>query len=66
MGRRPNELDSKCAGAMGSGVAAAGGRLRSNHDGARARQRKGGVGGGVGRDSHGSCTRVCRLSELDD
>ena len=64
--RGPNELDSKCAGVMGSGVVGGGGRPRSNHDGAKARRRKGGVGGGVGRDGHGSCTRVCWLSELDD
>ena len=66
VGRGPNELDSKCAGAMGSGVAGGGGSPRSNHDGARAHRRKGGVGGGVGRTGHGSCTRVCRLSELND
>ena len=48
-GRGPNELDSKCAGVMGSGVAGGGGRPRSNHDGARARRMVGGVGGGVGR-----------------
>ena len=49
VGHRPNELDSKCAGAMGSGVAGGGESPRSNHNGARARRRIGGVGGGVGR-----------------
>ena len=48
-GRRPNKLDSNGAGAMGSGIGGGGGRLRSNHDGTRARRRNGGVGGGVGR-----------------
>ena len=66
----PNELDSSGAGAMGGvcgvGVAGGGGSPRSNHDGARARRRNGGVGGGVGRIGHGSCTRFRRLTELDD
>ena len=66
VGRGPNELNSKCAGAMGSGVDGGGGRPRSNHDGARARRRMGGVDGGVGRIGHGSCTRFRRLTELDD
>ena len=65
-GRVPNELDSSGTGAMGSGVDGGGGRLRSNQDGARARRKKGGVGGGVGREGHGSCTRVRVLTELDD
>ena len=70
-GSVPNELDSGGAGAMdgvagGVGVAGGGGSPRSNHDGTRARHRKGGVGGGVGRDGNGSCTRVCWLSKLDD
>ena len=50
----------------GVGVAGGGGSLRSNQDGAVARRKNGGVGGGVGRTGHGSCTRVCRLSELND
>ena len=50
----------------GVGVAGGGGRPRSNHDGARARRRKGGVDGGVGRIGHGSCTQFHRLTELDD
>ena len=69
--RGPNELDSSGAGAMGcsgggEGVAGGGWRPRSNHDGARARRRNGGVGGGVGRTGHGSCTRSCVPTELDD
>ena len=51
---------------MGSGVAGGGGRPRSNHDGARARRRKGGVGGGVGRAGHGSCTRSRMPTKLND
>ena len=66
VGRGPNELDSKCAGAMGSGVGGGGGRPKSNQDGARARRRKGGVDGGVGNGGHGSCTRFRGLSGLDD
>ena len=66
VGRGPNELNSKGAGAMGSGVAGGDGSPRSNQDGARARCRKGGVGGGVGKEGHGSCTRFRSLSELDD
>ena len=62
--RITNELDSDHTGVMG--CSGGGGSSRSNQDGARARQRKGGVDGGVGRDSHGSCTRVRRLPELDD
>ena len=70
-GRVPNELDSRGAGVMdgvagGVGVAGGGGSPRSYHDGARARHRKGGVGGGVGMRGHRSGTQVCRLSELDD
>ena len=69
--RGPNELDSSGAGAMGGvgggvGVAAGGGSPRSNHDGARARRRKGGVSGGVSRGGHRPCTRVHRLSELNN
>ena len=52
----PNELDSKEAGAMGSGDGDGGESPRSNHDGARAHRRKGGVSGGVGREGHRSCT----------
>ena len=72
LGRRgSDELDSKGAGAVGGigdgeGVAGGGGSPRSNQDGARARRRKGGVGGGVSREGHGSCTRLRRLSELND
>ena len=66
VGRGPNKLDSKSAGAMGSGVAGGGGRPRSNHNGARARRSQGGVDGGVGRDGNGSCTWVRGLSKLDD
>ena len=65
----PNELVSTGAGAMGGsggvGVAGGVGSLRSNQDGARARRKKGGVGGGVGSVGHGSCTRSCKLSELN-
>lgn len=49
-----------------SGVAGGGGKPRSNQDGTRARRRKGGVGGGVGRRGHGSCTRSRVPTELDD
>ena len=68
MRRGPNELDSMGAGAMGCsvGVAGGGGSLRSNQDGARAHRRKGGVGGGVGRRGHGSCTQSRVPTELDD
>ena len=61
----PSELDSDDTGAMGADVAGGGGSPRSNHNSARAHHRKGGVGGGVGKRGHGSCTRVCWLSELD-
>ena len=64
-GHVPTELDSKGAGAMGD-VGGGGGRPRSNQDGARARHRKGGVGGGVDSEGHGSCTRFRVPSELDD
>ena len=69
--RVPNELDGDCTGAMGwdgggDGVAGGGWSPRSNQDGAMARRRKGGVGGGVGREGHGSCTRFRRLSELNN
>ena len=69
--RVPNELDSSCAGAMGCsgggvGVAGGGGSPRSNHNGARERCKNGGVGGGVGRTGHRSCTRFHVPTELDD
>ena len=64
--RVPNELDSKGAGEMGSGVDGGGGRPRSNQEGVSARRSHSGVGGGVGIESHGSCTRLRGLSELDD
>ena len=64
--RVPNELDSKGAGAMGSGVDGGGGRPRSNQEGVSARRSHSGVGGGVGIGFHGSCTRFRGLSELDD
>ena len=63
--RGPSELNSDCAGARGC-VAGGGGSPRSNQDGTRARCRKGGVSGGVGREGHRSCTRVRRLSKLND
>ena len=46
----PNELDSECTGAMGSGGGGGSGSPKSNQDGTSARRRKDGVGGGVGRD----------------
>ena len=68
---RPNELNSKGAGAMGCvsggvGVTGGGGSSESNQEGARARRSHSGVGGGVGIEPHGSCTRFRGLSELDD
>ena len=65
VGRRPNELDSKGAGAMGTGVADGGGSSESNQEGASARRSHSGVGGGVRIEPHGSCTRFHGLSELD-
>ena len=65
-GRVPNELDSGGTGAMGVGVAGGGGSPWSNQEGASARRSHSGVGGGVGIEFHGSCTRFRVLSELDD
>ena len=65
-GRGPNELDSDCTGAMGSGDGDGGESPRSNHDSTRAHRSQGGVGGGVGRDGNGSCTQDRSLSKLDN
>ena len=65
-GRVPNELDSSVTGAMGVGVAGGGGSPWSNQEGASARRSHSGVGGGVGIEPHGSCTRFRGLSELDN
>ena len=65
-GRVPNELDSSGTGAMGVGVAGGGGSPESNQEGVSAQRSHSGGGGGVGIEPHGSCTRFCGLSELDN